>query len=202
VPGRSAPNQPGQRARARTAPGREPTSSPSPMESAAGWRCEASQRLVDALAAAAKRNVASPGFLPRRADRRESTRSCTKRRSIGPGPADHPGRSRRPGWQLLGSPRWRFTRLPLPRFSATPAHGGPRVGGRAGPLRRSHRGRSRRKPTPQYHHRCVGIEPSVESRPSSLRTLRPGDTFLLSSDGLHGLVTDDELAGALIETVL
>ena len=47
--------------------------------------------------------------------------------------------------------------------------------------------------------RCVGIEPSVEVDHRASEPCAPGDTFLLSSDGLHGLVTDDELAGALIE---
>jgi len=45
--------------------------------------------------------------------------------------------------------------------------------------------------------RCVGIEPSVDVDHRPPEPCIPGDTFLLSSDGLHGLVTDSELAGAL-----
>jgi len=41
--------------------------------------------------------------------------------------------------------------------------------------------------------RSVGVSPSVEVD-GGVFTLRPGDTLLISTDGLHGLATDDELA--------
>ncbi len=45
--------------------------------------------------------------------------------------------------------------------------------------------------------RCVGIEPLLEIERRPPEPCFPGDLFLLSSDGLHGLVRDDELAEIL-----
>jgi len=45
--------------------------------------------------------------------------------------------------------------------------------------------------------RCVGIEPLLEVDHRPPEACSPGDLFLLSSDGLHGLVRDNELAEAL-----
>jgi len=45
--------------------------------------------------------------------------------------------------------------------------------------------------------RSVGIGSDVEVDAARVReTLRPGDTIVLCSDGLHGLVTDDEICAA------
>jgi serine/threonine protein phosphatase PrpC len=44
--------------------------------------------------------------------------------------------------------------------------------------------------------RAVGVEPSVEVA-SVIDTAADGDVFLLCSDGLHGVLTDDEIAAVL-----
>ncbi len=44
--------------------------------------------------------------------------------------------------------------------------------------------------------RAIGVEPSVEIA-SVIDTAADGDVFLLCSDGLHGLLSDDEIAGVL-----
>ena len=45
--------------------------------------------------------------------------------------------------------------------------------------------------------RCIGVEPTVELAHTEVGPLQPGDRVLLCSDGLHGVVTNDELSEAL-----
>jgi PPM family protein phosphatase len=45
--------------------------------------------------------------------------------------------------------------------------------------------------------RCIGVEPEVELAVTGVGELEPGDRVLLCSDGLHGVVSADELAEAL-----
>lgn len=45
--------------------------------------------------------------------------------------------------------------------------------------------------------RCIGVEPTVELAHTEVGPLQAGDRVLLCSDGLHGVVTNDELSESL-----
>ena len=45
--------------------------------------------------------------------------------------------------------------------------------------------------------RCIGVESRIELDRRDAGPVQPGDILLLSTDGLHGVVTDDEMASLL-----
>ena len=157
----------------------------------------ASAVAVEAVGAAAESSEPTEAQLAAHRPRGQQAylRACSGGRVA---PRDGHHANAREGARRRGEPRarGRQPRLPDAGRRAVAAHARPLARGRAGAQRADH-GRGRRAP-PQRSiiTRALGPEPDVEVDTYTL-TGREGDLFLICSDGLTSMISDEEVASIL-----
>ena len=120
-------------------------------------------------------------------------RGAVQSRAAGHG--HHDLRARREERRGLARARRRLAHLPRARRRDPAAHRRSLARGDDGPRGPAHAQEAETHPRRNVLQRSMGVAEDVEIDVRGPIELREGDTFILCSDGLHGVVKEDELQG-------